>query len=141
MGFVAWAGSAVKTNNAINTLRTPHQEMLHIFDPILDDDLEVVDGTRDVLEAKRRVHASNSIFQAILEISIQRFQRPRALSFKKGHETDNLAARRVGQAAEDVARHAYAAPCSTPVAAPCPGCREAAAAAGVGAWPSGTAQK
>ena len=37
MGFVACAGSAVKTNNAINTLRTPHQEMAHIFDPILDD--------------------------------------------------------------------------------------------------------
>jgi hypothetical protein len=37
MGFVACAGSAVKTNNAINTLRTPHQEMPHIFDPILDD--------------------------------------------------------------------------------------------------------
>ena len=37
MGFVAWAGSAVKTNNAINTLRTPHQKMPHIFDPILDD--------------------------------------------------------------------------------------------------------
>ena len=37
MGFVAWAGSAVKTNNAINTLRTPHQKMPHIFDPIVDD--------------------------------------------------------------------------------------------------------
>ena len=37
MGFVACAGSAVKTNNAINTLRTPHQEMPHIFDPILDE--------------------------------------------------------------------------------------------------------
>ena len=44
MGFVAWAGSAVKTNNAINTLRTPHQEMPHIFDPILDDG-PVLSGT------------------------------------------------------------------------------------------------
>ena len=37
MGFVAWAGSAVKTNNAINTLRTPHQKMPLILDLILDD--------------------------------------------------------------------------------------------------------
>ena len=44
MGFVAWAGSAVKTNNAINTLRTPHQKMPHIFDPILDDG-PVLSGT------------------------------------------------------------------------------------------------
>ena len=44
MGFVAWAGSAVKTNNAINTLRTPHQKMPLIFDPILDDG-PVLSGT------------------------------------------------------------------------------------------------
>ena len=44
MGFVAWAGSAVKTNNAINTLRTLHQKMPHIFDPILDDG-PVLSGT------------------------------------------------------------------------------------------------
>ena len=44
MGFVAWAGSAVKTNNAINTLRTPHQKMPHIFDLILDDG-PVLSGT------------------------------------------------------------------------------------------------
>ena len=41
MGFVAWAGSAVKTNNAINTLRTPHQKMPLILDdgPVLSDTL------------------------------------------------------------------------------------------------------
>jgi hypothetical protein len=37
MGFVAWAGSAVKTNNAINILRKPHQKMPLILDLILDD--------------------------------------------------------------------------------------------------------
>ena len=44
MGFVAWAGSAVKTNNAINILRKPHQKMPLILDLILDDG-PVLSGT------------------------------------------------------------------------------------------------
>jgi hypothetical protein len=44
MGFVSWAGSAVKTNNAINILRKPHQKMPLILDLILDDG-PVLSGT------------------------------------------------------------------------------------------------
>ena len=44
MGFVSWAGSAVKTNNANNILRKPHQKMPLILDLILDDG-PVLSGT------------------------------------------------------------------------------------------------
>ena len=78
----------------------------------------MVHRTCNVLEAKRRVDAADAVLETILEVAVERFQRPRALALEEGHETNDLAARRVGQAAQDVARHACAAPCPVRVALP-----------------------